>query len=81
MRILAGIAIAAAGALVSIYNIKLVRTFGRINWAEKYLGMEGGTELFYVLLGILISFIGFANMFGLWEGILYAILKPIFRLQ
>lgn len=52
------------GAIVSIVGLVLTikaewffQQFGRIPFAEKYLGLDGGTRLFYRLLGILF-FIG-----------------------
>ena len=48
-----------------------LKNFGRVPTAEKYLGSEGGTRLFYKLLGILV-------MIG---GIMYALdmLEPLGR--
>lgn len=42
--------------------------FGRIAWAEQHLGIEGGSRLFYKLLGLLIIFFGFMGITGLFNG-------------
>lgn len=57
----------AFGSLMVIKAEWFLRTFGRIAWAEKNLGTEGGSRLFYKLLGIvaiIISFMGFTGFLG-----------------
>jgi len=53
----------------------ILNNFGRVAWAEKHLGMEGGTRLFYKLLGIVIILGGLSVMTGLWNDILGGIVK------
>ncbi len=37
--------------------------FGRVRFAERYLGTEGGTRLFYKLLGVLVFIVGLILLF------------------
>jgi len=41
--------------------------FGRVAWAEKHLGTEGGSRLFYKLIGILVIFFGLLLVTGLYN--------------
>ena len=49
---------AAFGVVMVIYSEKFFAVFGRVTFAEKYLGLSGGSRLFYKLLGILIFLVG-----------------------
>lgn len=53
--------------------------FGRIDWAEIHLGSEGGTRVFYKLLGMITILISLMVMTGMIEGLLFAIFGPLFR--
>lgn len=53
-----------AGALIIIYTDWLVNNFGRIAWAEQHLSTEGGTRIFYKLLGMLVIFGAFLAVTG-----------------
>ncbi len=78
MRIIIGFLIFAFGAFMTIKAEGFYRTIGPVAWAEKYLGLEGGSRLFYKLFGILMSFIGLLIMAGLIQGFILAIARPIF---
>ncbi|MFA6428811.1 MAG: hypothetical protein WCW02_04735 [Candidatus Buchananbacteria bacterium] len=66
--------IIAVGLAMVIKSEAIYDFFGSVAWAEKYLGAEGGSRLFYKLLGILII----ALTFMYWAGILQNILVWIF---
>ena len=51
---------------------------GRVAWAEQYLGIEGGTRLFYKLLGVLIILISFTYLTGLDDQIFGGIVRTVF---
>ncbi len=57
LRILLGLAVAGIGFLFVWKTDKLRVWFGEIDWAEQHLG-NGGTRLFYKLVGAGICFIG-----------------------
>lgn len=57
----------------------LVNNFGRIAWAEEHLGTEGGTRIFYKLLGILIIIGSFLVMAGVFNNIIEGIFGASFR--
>ena len=78
MRILVGILIAAFGALMTIKAEGFYRTIGPVAWAERHLGVEGGSRLWYKLLGILITLIGLFMATGLLEGVLTGIFGTLF---
>jgi len=70
MSFLYGLIIVIVGVLMVIKTEFFYRLVGRVNWAERYLGTEGGTRLFLKLLGILIILLGFTVMVGLWNELL-----------
>ena len=52
---------------------------GHIPWAEKYLGLEGGTRLFLKLLGLVIIFISWIYAFNWMNNLLEFFLGGLFR--
>ena len=64
MRILVGFLFVIGGALITIYSEAIFGMFGRVNFAEKFLGSSGGSRLFYKLLGVLFVIIGFLIKIG-----------------
>jgi len=79
MQFFLGIIFIAAGFLLVWKSEWLVSNFGQVDWAEQHLGTEGGTRIFWKLLGIGIMFLAMLYMFGFFEGILHAIFSPLFR--
>jgi len=77
-RIIVGIVGIVIGSIMVIRSEWLLSFFGRINWAEIHLGSEGGTRLFYKLIGILAIIISLMIMTGMIEGLLMAIFGPLF---
>jgi len=59
-----GILIVAFGILMVIKTEWFLRFTGKIAWAEDKLGSEGGTRLFYKLLGIIGIIIAILIMTG-----------------
>jgi len=55
----------------AIYNFT-----GQIEFAEKYLGTEGGSRLFIKLVGIIIILISWLYMFNLGSSILTTLFLP-----
>ena len=53
--------------------------FGRIAFAEKWLGTEGGSRLFYKLIGILAILIGMLLVTGLYDDVLGSATGPLVR--
>lgn len=64
MRIFVGILLTALGALMVWKSNWIYNTFGRIDFAEKYLGLEGGTRLFWKLVGLTIILLSWLYMAG-----------------
>ena len=77
LRILLGIAIAAAGTFMVIRTRIILDFFGPWDWAEAKLG-GGGSNLFYKLVGIVIVFIGFMVATNLWNEFLNATIGSLF---
>ena len=71
--ILIGIIIIVAGFLLAWKTEAVHKFTGRVAFAEKYFGTEGGTRLFYKLLGIFIMMVGFMVLTGFYKGFLRAI--------
>lgn len=79
MRIFLGLVAIAVGFIIVWKTEWLLSFFGRVNWAEKHLGYEGGTRLFYKLIGILVILIGIFAVTNLLGGIVLSIFGPLFR--
>ena len=73
-RIIVGLVFIGLGVVLIIYTEKFLEFFGRIAWAEEHLGSEGGTRIFYKLIGF--AFIILA--FGIMSGKLFSLLTWIF---
>ena len=74
MRFVVGIILIGFGVVAIVLTDKLMSWFGRIAWAEEKLGSEGGTRIFYKLIGV--AFILLAFMF--MSGRIFTILEFIF---
>jgi len=81
MQFFVGLIIVALGFLMVWKANAIVETFGHVTWAEKYLGADGGSRLFWKLLGLLGIILGFMYMFGLIGGVIQWIFSPLFRGQ
>ena len=57
----------------------IVANFGKVDWAEKHLGAEGGTWLFWKLMGILVIIIALLGISGALGGIIMGALGPLFK--
>jgi hypothetical protein len=64
-KIITGIIVVAVGVFMVWRTETMLRIFGRVDWAEQHLGLDGGSRLFYKLLGLLLCFIGIAVATGL----------------
>ena len=80
MNIILGLILVVVGALLTIKSETFYRITGSIAWAERYLGTEGGTRLFFKILGVLVILLGFTVMVGLWNTLLSATLGKMFGL-
>ena len=81
MRIIIGLIGTAIGALIVIKSEWFYQNFGQIPWAEIHLGAEGGSRLFYKLVGIGIILLSFLYISGLLEDIILGIFGPLFGLR
>jgi len=77
-RIIIGIVGTIIGSIMVIRSEWLLSFFGRIDWAEIHLGSEGGTRVFYKLLGLIVIIVSLLIMTGMIEGVLLAIFGPLF---
>lgn len=77
--IIVGIVMIVAGLLCSIYNEKVLNTFGQVPFAEEYFRTSGGSRLFYILLGVASALIGFLLVTGLFEGLVIGTLGSLFK--
>ncbi len=79
LRYIFGIIGLIAGFLLIWKANWIVANFGKVEWAEKHLGAEGGTWLFWKLMGILIIIIALLGMSGTLGDILISVLGPMFK--
>ena len=78
-RILIGVIGLAGGTLMIMRSEWFLSFFGRIDWAEIHLGTEGGTRVFYKILGLFTIFISLLVITGMIEGFVLAIFSPLIR--
>ena len=76
--IIIGLLIVGFGFLLVLKTEWFLQFCGSIAWAEKWRGADGGTRLFYKLLGILFCFLGFLTMTGLLKPMVMSIVGPLF---
>ena len=76
MQYFIGVLGTVAGFML-IWKTSAVLSFtGQIDFAEKYLGTEGGTRLFIKIIGVIVIFIAWLYMFNLGGWILYRLFLP-----
>lgn len=81
MRYIVSIIGVALGALIVIKSEKLFQALGPVNWAEQHLGAEGGSRLFYKLLGLAVILLSLFYMSGILQSIGLAIFGRLFGLK
>ena len=77
MKIILGIILSIVGFTLVWKTKSWFSFFGRITWAEKYLGTEGGSRLLYKLIGIIIIIIGFLLITGLYDSFMQTAANPL----
>jgi hypothetical protein len=70
MKIIIGILVVALGILLVAKTEWFLQNFGRIDWAEQKLGLDGGSRLAYKLIGLIAIFFGLLLITGLFNGFL-----------
>ncbi len=81
MRYIISIIGVAVGAIIVIKSEKIFNALGTVEWAERKLGTEGGSRLFYKLVGLGVILISFFYMSGILQSIGLAIFGRLFGLQ
>ncbi|MFA5051324.1 MAG: hypothetical protein WC499_04400 [Patescibacteria group bacterium] len=70
-----GLGIIIIGVILTLNSEWLLRTAGPVQWAEEKLGSEGGSRLFYKLLGMAVVVLGLFVISGIWEDILNGVAR------
>ena len=78
-RIIVGILGSALGLAMTIKSEWFLRMLGKNAWAERTLGMEGGSRLLYKLIGLAILLISWIYAFDWMNGLLNFLLGGLFR--
>ncbi|MBI2415565.1 MAG: hypothetical protein HYV33_02790 [Candidatus Kerfeldbacteria bacterium] len=63
-RYLIGLVLIAIAIVLIVKTDWFLSFFGRIAWAEEHLGFEGGTRIFYKLIGFGLIILAFLVMSG-----------------
>ena len=79
LRVFIGILITVAGFIVVWKSEKVLGFFGKSAWAEKHLQYEGGSHLFYKLIGVAIILAGLFLISNIWQDIAGGIAKIFIR--
>ncbi len=77
LRILIGIGVSLLGVLITWKTQIMLDTVGPIDWAERNLG-GGGSRLFYKLLGVVITLIGFLVITNLYNMVIGGFVTSLF---
>jgi hypothetical protein len=77
LHFLIGLALMAVGIMITLKSEAMLNAWGRIQWCEDHLGIEGGSRLGYKLIGLLVFFIGLLLATGLYSGFMQGLLSPI----
>ncbi len=78
MGLLLGIVALAIGFMV-VWKANWIYTeFGGVDWADQHLGYEGGSRLFYKLIGMVIIFFGLLSVTGLMDSFLASTIGTLF---
>lgn len=73
-------AVALIAGFLLVWKADWIYTqFGGVAWADEHFGFEGGSRLFYKLIGLVIIFFGFLAVTGLMDSFLTATLGKVFR--
>ncbi|MFA5187793.1 MAG: hypothetical protein WC460_00340 [Patescibacteria group bacterium] len=72
-----GVVLFILGPVLVFKSEWFLENFGRIEWAEKHLSTEGGTRVFYKILGLIFMFFGLTMIFNLFGGIVLWIFSPL----
>lgn len=78
LRVLGGLALVFIGCIFVIKTEWFLQNFGKVAWAEEHLGLEGGTRLFYKLIGVLIAMVGIMLATGLLGSALISTVGQLF---
>ncbi len=78
MQYILGGILVVIGALLVIKSEWFLQNFGTVSWAEEHLGYNGGSRLFYKLIGIIIIFFGFMLVTNLMGAFLQGTIGKIF---
>jgi hypothetical protein len=72
LRVVGGLILVAIGCHFVIKTEWYIQNFGQVAWAEQNLGLDGGTRLFYKLLGVAVCIIGIMVALNLFRGFFLA---------
>lgn len=78
-KFILGICFIAGGAFFNMKTEWMLNNFGRIDFFEEKLGVEGGSRLGYKLTGILVIFFGILLVTGLFDGFMAWMVSPLTR--
>lgn len=77
-RIVIGLLIIVVGFFMVWKTEFFLDFIGRIEFADRLFGFEGGSRLFFKLLGVLVCFIGMLIATNLIQGTLVSTIGPLF---
>jgi len=78
MHIFIGLIAAAIGAGIIFKTEWVLENFGTNSWAEDKLGTSGGSRLLYKSIGLIMIFVGFLLITGLFQGFLLGTVGKLF---
>jgi hypothetical protein len=79
MTIIIGLILLAVGVLIIWKTEPIFRFFGKVSFADQYFGTEGGSRLFYKLIGLMVIFFGLLMVTGQSDGFLEGTIGKVFN--
>lgn len=67
----------AIGVAITMKSEAMLNAWGRIQWFEEHMGVDGGSRLGYKLIGMLITGIGILLVTGLYGSFMTGLLSPL----
>ncbi|MEK7623345.1 MAG: hypothetical protein AAB408_01580 [Patescibacteria group bacterium] len=81
MTYIIGILAIGVGTLIIFKTEWILENFGSSAWAEAHLGTEGGSRLFYKLIGLAFIILSIMGMTGLLGEVIIGIFGSLFGLK
>ena len=81
MKYIIGLLAIVVGTFMVIKTEWFEATFGASAWAEEHMGINGGTRMFYKLIGLVVIIIAMLGVTGLLGPIILSVFGGLFGIR